>query len=457
MIKVGTDFSGIGSPESALKRLGIPHDLIFACDIDKYARKSYNAIHPNADIIYEDITTRDFDEVPQLDLYIAGFPCQAFSIAGKGEGFNDVRGTLFFNVADFIEHNQPECFILENVKGLLSHDKGRTFQTIIDLLSNSGGTVNGQLSFDTYNDGLGYHIYYKVLNTKDYGIPQNRERVFIIGFRDYRVFRFPKAIPLELRLKDILQDNPDSKYLINKHSFNYLKENQKWNKFKTIDSDSELVDCITARCNKISNNNNFVEVDEKHYLSDKAIKSIIENTNNLQKSNVNPLIASTLQSPGNACGIYKGATYIKVHNLQKRSADRPSLKNNKNAGGSGHLSKTDGTSYCLDSGNTQAIEVVQLNESKESGGKQPYQQNRVYDVEGLTPALVSNLGGERSHNINTKRIRRLTPLECWRLQGFTDEEFYRAEAEVSDTQLYKQAGNSITVNVIAEILKKIYL
>ncbi|MCH9717655.1 MAG: DNA cytosine methyltransferase, partial [Gammaproteobacteria bacterium] len=108
-------------------------------------------------------------------------------------------------------------------------------------------------------------------------------------------------------------------------------------------------------------------------------------------------------------------------------------------------------------GNTQAIEVVQLNESKESGGKQPYQQNRVYDVEGLTPALVSNLGGERSHNINTKRIRRLTPLECWRLQGFTDEEFYRAEAEVSDTQLYKQAGNSITVNVIAEIFKKIYL
>ena len=413
MIKVGTDFSGIGSPESALKRLGIEHDSIFACDIDKYARESYNALHPNADIIYDDITTRDFDEVPKLDLYVAGFPCQAFSIAGKGKGFNDVRGTLFFNVADFIEHNQPECFILENVKGLLSHDKGRTFQTIIDLLSNSGGTVNGQLSFDTYNDGLGYHIYHKVLNTKDYAIPQNRERVFIIGFKDYRVFRFPKPIPLELRLKDILQDNPD--------------------------------------------NNNFIEVDKKHYLSDKAIKSIIENTNNLQKSNVNPAIASTLQSPGNACGIYKGATYIKVHNLQKRSADRPSLKNNKNAGGSGHLSKTDGTSYCLDSGNTQAIEVVQLNESKESGDKQPYQQNRVYDINGLIPSLVANLGGERNHNINTKRIRRLTPLECWRLQGFTDEEFYRADKVVSNTQLYKQAGNSITVNVIAKILEKIYL
>ncbi len=154
MIKVGTDFSGIGSPESALKRLDIPHDSIFACDIDKYARKSYNAIHPNADIIYDDITTRDFDEVPQLDLYAAGFPCQTFFIAGKKEGFDDVRGTLFFNVAEFIEHNQPECFILENVKGLLSHDKGRTFQTIIDLLSNAGGTVNGQLSLNTYDDGL---------------------------------------------------------------------------------------------------------------------------------------------------------------------------------------------------------------------------------------------------------------------------------------------------------------
>jgi len=380
MIKVGTDFSGIGSPESALKRLGIPHDLIFACDIDKYARKSYNAIHPNADIIYEDITTRDFDEVPQLDLYIAGFPCQSFSIAGKKEGFNDVRGTLFYNVAEFIEYNQPECFILENVKGLLSHDKGRTFQTIIDLLSNAGGTVNGQLSLNTYDDGLGYHIYHKVLNTKDYGIPQNRERVFIIGFRDYREFRFPKPIPLELRLKDILQDNPKSKYLVTKHSYLNLLKNQKFNNYKTINVNTEWVDCITARCNKLSNDNNFVEVDDKYYLSDKMIEGF-------------------------------------------------TLKNGKN-GIYGDLNK----------GGERGLVFSEKSEYINCLTATDYKQPKQIAVES-----------------QTKKIRRLTPLECWRLQGFTDEEFYRAEAEVSDTQLYKQAGNSITVNVIAEILKKIYL
>ena len=463
MIKVGTDFSGIGSPESALKRLGIPHDLIFGCDIDKYARLSYRALHPYADIIYDDITTRDFDEVPQLDLYVAGFPCQAFSIAGKGEGFNDVRGTLFFNVADFIEHNQPECFILENVKGLLSHDKGRTFQTIIDLLSNGGGTVNGQLSFNTYDDGLGYHIYHKVLNTKDYGIPQNRERVFIVGFKNYRVFRFPKPFPLKLRLKDILQDNPRSKYLISKIGFEHLLKRERFNKYSVLKEDSDLTKTITARCNKLSNDNNFVEVDDKYYLSEKIIKGFQNHkdrhtekgTGFIWKPKNENDIANCIRANASLCPTDNS---IIVHNLQKRSADRPSLKNNKNAGGSGHLSKNDGTSYCLDAGNTQAIELNQIgniyqNEHNSLAG-------RIYDEKGLSATLKSEgggLGAKTGLYKTQNKIRRLTPLECWRLQGFTDEEFYRAEAEVSDTQLYKQAGNSITVNVIAEILKKIYL
>jgi len=411
MLKIGTDFSGVGSPETALKRLGIEHQVLFACDIDKYARTSYEALHKPQQM-FEDITTRPTD-FPQLDLYVAGFPCQSFSIAGKRKGFEcPTNGTLFYTLSEFIRINQPKCFILENVKGLINHDNGKTFQIIKDKLSGTGGSVNDQM-FLTDIDGLGYHIHYKVLNTKDFGLPQNRERIFIVGFKEARQFSFPVGEPLTITLKDILQDNPNSKYILSNIAYNYLQENQKFNKFKPLNSESEFVDCLTARCNKISTNNNFIEIDKKYYLSNKAIKSIIENTKNLQSSNVNPEIASTLQSPGHACGVYKGANFIKVHSTHTRSTNRPSVQKNKNAGGSGHLSKSDGKSYCLDSKNSQAVE---------------------YD----------------------KKIRRLTPLECFRLQGFTDEEHNICQEVQSDTQLYKQMGNTISVPVIQSILKNIY-
>ena len=357
MIKVGTDFSGIGSPESALKRLGIPHHNVFACDIDKYAEKSFLELNkPNK--FYKDITTRDYKEVPQLDLYVAGFPCQSFSLAGQRKGFNETRGTLFFNVAEFIKVNQPQCFILENVKGLLSHDSGKTYQTITDVLTNGGGTLNGQMGMDTIDDGLGYHVYTKVLNTKDYGIPQNRERIFIVGFKYWKTFNFPIKLPLLNRLKDILEQDVNDKYYLSEKMIKTIFEPSKgdWNSGKmTIDTD--IAKCINARVFKMGR----------------------ADTDN----------------------------YISVHSLYPRSS-----KTGK--GGTGHLSKQDGTTYCLDTGNNQAIE-------------------------------------------KDKKIRRLTPLECWRLQGFSDEEFYKAQKVNSDTQLYKQAGNSITVNVMVEILKKIYL
>ena len=392
-MKVGTDFSGIGSPEAALKRLNIEIEEVFACEIDKYARKSFSELH-NPNIFYNDITTRNHSEVPNLDLYVAGFPCQSFSLAGKRKGFDETRGTLFFNVAEFIKINQPECFILENVKGLLSHDSGKTFQTITDVLTNGGGTLNGQMGMDSIEDGLGYHVYTKVLNTKDYGIPQNRERIFIVGFRNWREFRFPKEFPLDITLKDLLEGDVNEKYYLSENRINTLKTNDRSIGFTDVDT-KKIANCLIASYHKLPTD----------------------------------------------------AEYIKVHSLYPRSS-----KTGK--GGTGHLSKEDGTTYCLDTGNNQAIEVKQLNQSKESGGKQPYQQNRVYDINGLAPCL--DTGSER-RNINTNRIRRLTPLECWRLQGFTDEEFYKADKVNSDTQLYKQAGNSITVNVMVEIFKKIYL
>ena len=406
-MKIGTDFSGIGAPEMALKYLGIDFESVFACEIDKYARKSFEQLHAPK-TFYNDITTRNHSEVEQLDLYVAGFPCQSFSMAGKRKGFEETRGTLFFNVAKFIKENKPKCFVLENVKGLLSHDKGRTFQTIVDVLSNGGGTQNGQISLDVMDDGLGYHIYWKVLNTKNFGIPQNRERIFIVGFKDFRDFTFPKEMPLELKLKDILED----------------------------------------------------EVNEKYYLSEKMIESFSNHKERHKEKGTgfqwNPKsgedVANCLRANAALCPT---DNTVISHSLQSRGSDRPSVKKNKNARGSGHLSKQDGTSYCLDAANSQAVEVIQLNTSKESRGVQPYQQNRIYDTNGISPALPAELGGERSHNINTKKIRRLTPLECWRLQGFRDEDFHSVK-DLSDTQLYKQAGNSITVDVLMHLFQKIY-
>jgi DNA (cytosine-5)-methyltransferase 1 len=439
-MKIGTDFSGIGAPEMALKYLGIDFESVFACEIDKYARQSFKQLHkPNT--FYNDITTRNHKEVEQLDLYVAGFPCQAFSMAGKRKGFEEARGTLFFNVAECIQINQPKVFVLENVKGLLSHDKGNTFQTIVDILSNGGGTQNGQISLDVFEDGLGYHIYWQVLNTKDYGIPQNRERIFIVGFKDFREFSFPKPMQLKLRLGDMLQDNPKS--------FNLIDGFNSFNKIKYIDN--KICGTITQHQSRSGITNGFkiqsdvsIKVDEKYYLSDKTINRISNSRNKTKFKNQNSQYSGCLIAEYGK--IPSDGTYIRTHSLHPRSG-------NPKKGGTGHLSKNDGTSYCLDTSNTQAIEVIQLNKSKDSDNKQPYQQDRIYDINGLNPTLTTIWNG--SNLVNTKKIRRLTPLECWRLQGFRDNDFFSVK-DVSDTQLYKQAGNSITVNVLMELFKKIY-
>jgi DNA (cytosine-5)-methyltransferase 1 len=416
-MKIGTDFSGIGSPEMALKLLDIEHEQVFACEIDKYARKSFEAIHGNPQRFYEDITKRDHSEIPQLDLYVAGFPCQAFSMAGKRKGFDDVRGTLFFNVAEFIKINQPKCFILENVKGLLSHDGGKTFQTIISLLTDNGGTANGQIFIPYFEDGLGYHVYYKVLNTKEYGIPQNRERVFIVGFKDFREFYFPKPFTLELRLKDMLQDNPEYKYFLSDKQLNSIKKSKHEHsaRIHNIDGCSPTIMAKSG-----GGHEPYIEmpIDDKYFLSESAIKSILINKNNIQKSTINPLIANALQCPGHSCGIYKGMNAIKVPSATKKGFEEaedgdsinilfPNSKTRK-----GRVGK--GVAQTLDTGCNQAV-------------------------------------------VNQYKIRRLTPLECFRLQGFPDEAFFRAEKVNSDTQLYKQAGNSITTCVMVELFKKILL
>lgn len=244
-IKIGTVFSGIGAPEQALLKLGIDTKIIFACDngeielkkdvkdikieiegltfqeVNAYVKKLYSSTNKinyvkksymaNYDVNEEDW----FDDIRFLDgnhyngnvdILVGGSPCQSFSIIGKRAGLEDTRGTLFYEFARLIKECEPKVFIYENVLGMLSHDHGNTWKVIKEVF-----------------DSLGYKIYFNILNSKDYGIPQDRKRLFVVGFRDNEVdFQFPKPIDLVTEMKDYLEESVDTKHYLGKKGFEFV-------------------------------------------------------------------------------------------------------------------------------------------------------------------------------------------------------------------------------------------
>ena len=202
IIRLATMFSGIGAVEFALKRLQLKSEIIFASDNDKFVKQSYFENYNIKDENwYDDVHDINGEKYQgKIDLLVGGSPFQSFSMVGKRKGLDDTRGTLFYEFARVVKESQPKVFIYENVKGLLNHDKGNTFEVI-------------KATFDE----LGYKYSYKVLNAKDYGMAQHRERIFVVGFKDKSIdFEFPTTIPLEHKMQDFLEDYIDSKY--------YLKE-----------------------------------------------------------------------------------------------------------------------------------------------------------------------------------------------------------------------------------------
>ena len=228
-------FAGIGGIRLPFQELG--GICVFSSEIDKFAIESYK-INFN-ETPYGDITKIKAEEIPNFDILLAGFPCQAFSIAGKRKGFEDTRGTLFFDVARIIKYHKPKVFLLENVKGLLNHNKGETFKTMLEILVND----------------LGYKVFYKVLNAKDYGVPQNRERVIIVGFLDHSVeFEFPKPFNQKVIVGDILEDNVPEKYTISdriweSHQRRKEEQKKKGNGFgySLFNAESPYTSTISAR------------------------------------------------------------------------------------------------------------------------------------------------------------------------------------------------------------------
>jgi DNA (cytosine-5)-methyltransferase 1 len=336
-------------------------------------------------------------------------PCQAFSLAGKRLGKDDKRGVLFFNSHEFIQVNKPRFFIFENVKGLLSDDGGKTFQEWINMLG--GKSVNGLPVLFAHDDAVPYHLYWKVLNAKHHGVPQNRERVFLIGIRDDEDnhFQFPRKEHLSKRLKNVLEDNVDDKY--------FLSEN-------TIDK--------------------LVQYDIKQKENGNGFGAKFHDIDGMMLA---------LKVSGGGCDDLikiKSATskgYEEATEGDSINFSVPSSETRR-----GRVGK--GVAQTLDTGCNQA--VIQLNPSLESGGKQPYQQNRIYDSNALCPALNAGQqtwGGNIVTLPNDYKIRRLTPRECFRLMDFPDTFTWK----VSDSQVYKQAGNSIVVNVLYKILKQLPL
>ena len=207
-IRIGTLFSGIGAIEHALHRLKLKTEIVFAGDIDPFVKKAYFANYE----ISEDSWHDDIQEFSakkyknKVDLIVGGSPCQSFSMAGKRGGMEDTRGTLFYDFARVIKECQPKIFIFENVRGLLNHDKGNTWKVIQNVF-----------------DQLGYSINTKILNSSDYGIPQSRNRVFVVGFKKQNTkFLFPKPIKLQKTMQDFLEDHTNSKYFLGEKGVKFV-------------------------------------------------------------------------------------------------------------------------------------------------------------------------------------------------------------------------------------------
>ena len=374
-------FAGIGGFRLGMESAG--HECVGFCEVDKYARASYKAIHnTEGEIELHDITRVTDESIRRfgsVDVICGGFPCQAFSIAGHRRGFEDTRGTLFFEICRFASILRPKYLFLENVRGLLNHDGGATFETIIRTL-----------------DGLGYDVEWQVLNSKNFGVPQNRERVFIIGH--LRGERTRNVFPISGESEQSDHQPPKIEIIGNTKNPNGTRKGTR----SVVYGSGGVVGTLTA-----------TDYKEPKQV---AIKQF-----------------GILQPNFNQCGVvYETDGIAPTIRAYQGGGLEPKIRV-KEATSKGYAEAEIGDSVNLSHPNFKT--------RRGRVGKQ-----------------VANtlLTGESQGVIEPDfRIRKLTPRECWRLQGFPDWAFDKAQEVNSNSQLYKQAGNSVTVNVIAAIAKEL--
>ena len=477
MVRVLELFAGIGACSKALTRLGIEHEIVDAVEIDKYAIQSFNAIH-GTNFEPQDITQWDKDI--KVDLIMHGSPCQDFSVAGLNKGGDKGSGTrssLMYETLRIVEKLKPKYVIWENVKNLLSKKHRHNFDAYIEAM-----------------DKLGYHSQYQVLNAKDFGVPQNRERVFTVSIRnDLNVdFKFPKPQELTIRLKDVLEPQVDEKYYLSDEQTKRLKMttyNSGSEKVRVQDTDGEARtlcarDYKDPKCVRVGGL--YDKNGSRHQAgSIYDPNGVCATLSTMQGGNQEPIIvASRGRNPDNPSdrsvgqkleqrlepnrqGVTNTITSVQKDNY----VAEPQIIDAKTTRGAdvastirASIHKQGSRNLLENIKNGRGYEGVAIRTANKKGYDMatdgdgvdlsyPQSKTRRGRVgHGVSKTLM---GADSMGTVDNYRIRKLTPKECWRLMGFDDEDFRKAEQVNSNTQLYKQAGNSIVVNVLEGILKNL--
>lgn len=450
-MKIATVCSGIGSPEQALKELNITHEIAFACEIDKYARQTYLAnFTPNQ--MYQDLTAEEWDKPEQYsDLFIGGIPCQAFSLAGKRLGELDKRGLLFYDFYRYVKNQQPKVFIIENVKGLLSDNNGITFQNWCALL---GRSMNTHVNMFNHDDSLLYNLHFKVLNSKDFAVPQNRERVFLVGIRNDlpNTFRFPIGERLTKRLKDILEPEVDEKYYLSdtmlKGFANHaIRHKEKGSGFSfNPKNPNEIGNCITARVFKMGVDDNYI-IDNQNDIANCIRASATPNCPTDNWVSVPDVLVSkeVRTSEAKAERRESGTNSFRGKEIVFEKQDymnclQTGLTNDhfiavKEATKQGYAIAKEGDSINLSNPNSETRRGRagdQIANTLDTACNQGVvvdkplfsyrSDNPISTEKECFGTLRANAGGKLQGVgiIHETKIRRLTPLECMRLQGYPD-------------------------------------
>lgn len=489
MIKVLSLFSGIGAFERACCRIGLDWELVNYCEIDRWASLSYSMVNQCS----ESLNLRDVRAVTaetvrdrQVDLITYGFPCQDISIAGKQQGFvNDsgesTRSGLFFEALRIIKELRPRYAIAENVKALTSAKFKTEFATVLSSLEEAG-----------------YNNYWRVLNAKDYGIPQNRERVFIVSIRrdvDEGDFQFPDKEPLMLRLRDMLEpaESVDEKYYLSTEREGVRKLIAELESRYRINSSTAV--CVASRGRNPANpsdrttgspteqrlepnsdgctntlttvqKDNLLLVAEPSVLRYERTEYAREIRTAYEKGEVEERRCNMRQLSPRPDGISNTLTTVQKDNLLAEPGiiQVGNIVNNPNRDSQrGRIYDPSGLAPTLNTVGGGGLEAKIVEPViKKIADLNGHQSGEVHSPDGIAATVCACTHGYANANVAVKtvhtygvRIRKLTPRECWRLMGFLDEEFDRVHG-ISNSQLYKQAGNSIVVNVLSALLSQLF-
>ena len=478
-LRVLENFAGIGTQRMALENIGIEHEVVGITEIDKFAIKSYEAIHGEVNNL-GDISLVDPNGVPDHDLFTYSFPCQDISIAGKQKGFEkggETRSGLLWECEKVIRTKKPKYLLMENVKNLVSKKFMTGFEEWLTAL-----------------EELGYTNYCSVLNAKDYGIPQNRERVFCVSILGgHKPYEFPEKETLELRLKDILENEVDEKFYLDNEKAKQLiaTVSDKYDIKETTPTDGglkepkpkEVANTILARYDAgVSNQQStgtmviepkaeriggiFDKDGERHQAGAVWDKEQLAPTLDTMKGGwrqPSVLIKNNTKqgyveaTDGDGIDLAFPSSNTRRGRVQKDKSQTLDTSDSKGVVvadcGKSIVSKEE-----FGRMGRQAVETLNENDVKHSDTINPFNK-RVSSDDGVSPTLTTRPEGFKTAVLPvTKdlRIRKLTPKECWRLMGISDDDFEKAQEVNSNTQLYKQAGNAIVVDVLEAIFTNMF-